>query len=209
MFFLPLLGYHGGPKPSSFRQDGADPASCRERVGKVLLAVVENHPTWGYELDVDAERIFKGFSRETEIRRDAEGRWFLEGDPITHRGLVRAFDGWLERAEDGRYCLKNSLGWAYVQVEGCPYFVRGVQRDGGVIRLSLSGGRRDTLHPETLHMGSDGRLYAMVFEGELRARFDDSAAVQMGECLEEEADGFQLRIGDHVWPIPVSSAVDG
>ena len=158
---------------------------------------------------MDPERIFKGFSRETEIRRDARGRWFLEGDAITHAGVVRAFDGWLEKAEDGRYCLKNSLGWAYVHVEGCPYFVRGIRREEDVIWLSLSGGRCEALDPKTLHLDLEGRLYARVLAGEMRARFDDSAAVQMGDYLQEQQGEFQLRIGGETWTIPVSTAVDG
>ena len=36
-----------------------------------------------------------GLTRETRIVRDAQGRWFNEGQPLEHANLTRAFDRWV------------------------------------------------------------------------------------------------------------------
>ena len=96
---------------------------------------------------MDAEKLPFGLSRETTIRRTAEGKWFHDGEAIDNPKLARAFDRWVQRAEDGRYCLKNAINWAYISLEGAPYFVRGVRIEGGRARLSLSNDESHALRP--------------------------------------------------------------
>ena len=52
------------------------------------------------------EKLPFGLSRETDIVRTADGRWFHEGAPIENPKLARAFDRWVTRAEDGTYGLQ-------------------------------------------------------------------------------------------------------
>lgn len=137
-----------------------------------------------------------GRSRETAIRRDALGRWWNGEDRIDHPNLVRAFDAWIDVAEDGRYCLSNDINWAYVAIEGPPLFVRSLEIDGGQdVWLELSDGRRERLDPETLRQGSDGALYCQAREGRLAARFDNVAAQRLEPLLGEDAEGVFLSIG--------------
>jgi uncharacterized protein len=136
-----------------------------------------------------------GLSRETTIRRDANGKWFVDGDPIDNPKLARAFDCWIERAEDGRYCLKNDVNWAYFTLEGPPFFVRSVRIQGERAELLLSNDRREALDPRTLREGPDGALYCDVQGGE-PARFDKSAAVQLGALLEEDSEGPFFSVGN-------------
>lgn len=145
---------------------------------------------------------FAGLSRETTLYRDAEGRWFFDDEPVAHPNLSRAFDGWIGRGDDGRYCLRNSINWAYVRIDGPPYFVRAVQLlpDGG-IGLSLSGDRESRLDPATLCQDAAGALYCRVFEEALIARFDSHAAAQLGPRLHEDGAGVYLDIdGKQVRP---------
>jgi hypothetical protein len=136
-----------------------------------------------------------GRSRETKIRRDARGRWWNGDDPITHANLVTAFDAWLERAEDGRYCLKNDINWAYVTVEGAPIDVRSVHVEDGRASLALSDGRTEQLDVSTLREGPDGALHCTVRSGTMPARFDPHAAMQLAEHAVETARGVEIRIG--------------
>ena len=144
----------------------------------------------------------EGRSRETRIRRDARGKWWNGEDPITHALLVTAFESWIERAEDGRLCLKNDINWAYVAIDGAPYFVRSIAvDDAGRVTLSLSGGLSETLDPATLRQDAEGALYCDVKGGTLAARFDSHAAMQLWALCEEDADGPYLRLGAaHVRP---------
>lgn len=136
-----------------------------------------------------------GLSRETEIRRDAQGRWWNGADPITHVLVTRSFDGWIERTADGRLCLKNDINWAYVAIEGPPYFVRSVvlERDSiDAVRLLLSGEREERLDPSTLVERADGALECLV-RGDLSARFESHAVMQLAPLLEETDAGMAFR----------------
>src|SRR6187401_1154866 len=102
--------------------------------------------------DIDPALALRGFSRETTLFRDGEGRWFHDGQPLEHSNLVRAFDRWIERAPDdsGRYCVKNDINWAYITLEGPPFFVRSVVLDpGGTPQLLLSNDRREALRGDS------------------------------------------------------------
>jgi hypothetical protein len=140
-----------------------------------------------------------GRSRETEIRRDAQGRWWNGSDPITHALLTKSFDGWIERAEDGRFCLKNDINWAYVAIEGPPYFVRSLRLDPSGDELSidrvtlhLSGDLEAKLDPSSLREANDGSLHCTV-RGDLLARFDSHASMQLEPLLVQTSEGLALR----------------
>ena len=150
------------------------------------------------ELDA-AEMLKRGLSRETQIRRDARGNWFSEGDEITHANVTRAFDAWVEVAADGRYCLKNDINWAYITLEGAPYFVRRVALFDNGVKLFLSNEREAWLDPATLRLDADGVLYASVFEKGLAARFDRHAMASLAPIVDEDERGVLLRIGAQVF----------
>lgn len=137
----------------------------------------------------------EGRSRETPIRRDALGRWFHGSDPISHPNLVAAFNAWIDRADDGRYCLKNDINWAYVEIEGAPITVVSVSIQPASIEMKLSDGRTEDLRPETLRQDWDGALYCDVREGKLCAKFDRAAAQQLESNLAEDAQGVFLCVG--------------
>jgi hypothetical protein len=143
---------------------------------------------------MDPGQLLSGFSRETTIRRDAQGRWFHDGQPLEHPSLTRAFDRWVERAEDGRYCLKNDINWAYITLEGPPFFVRSLQiSPGGQVLLALSNDRSEPLRAESLRMGEDGAIYCDVGDG-LPARFDRHAAVQLEPLIGEDERGVFVEV---------------
>lgn len=149
--------------------------------------------------------MLKGRTRETQIHRDAQGRWFNEGQEITHELLTDAFDAWLQPAPDdsGRWCLSNDINWAYVSIEGPPRFVRRIElAEGGTVRLHLSGGDVVPLDPATLRQGPDGALYCEV-PGGMVARFDRHATMQLSELIGEDDEGVFLKIGAQVVRPPV------
>jgi hypothetical protein len=144
---------------------------------------------------MDPADFLQGRTRETEIRRDARGRWFNGDDRIDHPNLARSFDSWVDRAEDGRFCLSNSINWAYIEVEGPAYFVKDVEPDDDGIGLVLSGDLRERLDPASLAQGPEGALWCTVREGRCPARFDNHAVSKMSERVGEDDDGVYLLIG--------------
>ena len=154
---------------------------------------------------MDPAGYLQGRTRETTIRRDAEGRWFHDGDPLEHPNLIRSFDRWIERAEDGRYCLRNDINWAYVAIEGAPLFVRALRFDGDVAWLVLSNDRDERLVPDTLRQSADGALHCDVANGTMVARFDRHAQAQLERVLGEDERGVYLALdGRRVRPPVVS-----
>ena len=140
-------------------------------------------------------QIPAGRTRETSIRRDAQGRWFNGEDPISHPNLARAFDAWIDIAPDGRFCLSNDINWAYVTIEGAPLFVRSVALEGDGATLSLSDGRREALDAATLRQADDGTLYCQARQGKMAAQFERGAMQQLESILGEDAEGVYLELG--------------
>jgi hypothetical protein len=145
---------------------------------------------------VEPGQFLEGRTRETTIVRDAQGRWFFDGEPLEHPNLTRAFDRWVARADDGRYCLKNDINWAYVKLEGPPFFVRSLQIDAGAgVTLLLSNDARESLRADTLRADAAGALYCDVGDGSMVARFDRHAATQLEALIGEDAGGIYLEMG--------------
>ncbi|MBW2508329.1 MAG: DUF1285 domain-containing protein [Deltaproteobacteria bacterium] len=143
---------------------------------------------------MDPAQFLQGRTRETDIRRDARGRWFNGEDPIAHPNLVRSFDSWIERADDGRFCLSNSINWAYVEIEGPAYFVKDVELSDAGVELRLSGGSSEPLDPVSLRQGPDGALWCTVRAGRCPARFDNHAVSKMSDWIAEDQDGVYVSI---------------
>jgi hypothetical protein len=143
---------------------------------------------------MDPAQFLQGRTRETELRRDARGRWFSGEDPINHPNLTRSFDSWIDRAEDGRFCLSNSINWAYVAIEGPAYFVKDVEPAPEGVGLVLSGDLRERLDPASLRQGPEGALWCAVREGRCPARFDNHAVSKMSDSIREDEDGVYLLI---------------
>lgn len=149
---------------------------------------------------MDPSQFASGLSRETTIRRNANGKWFHDGEELEHDKLARAFDRWIERAADGRFCLKNDINWAYFELEGAPFFVRSARVLNGRAELLLSNDQHVTLDAHTLREGPDGALYCDVGP-DLCARFDKLAASQLAELIHEDELGPYVQAGhDRVRP---------
>jgi hypothetical protein len=145
---------------------------------------------------MDPNQFLTGRTRETKIRRDALGRWFDGPDPLEHVGLTKAFDSWIERAEDGRWCLRNDINWAYVTLEGPPLFVRTVTVEPGQVQLHLSDGRTEPLRAASLRQGPEGALYCDARDGTYTARFERYAMQQLETLLREDEQGVYLLLGN-------------
>jgi len=144
------------------------------------------------------------FSRETDIRIDADGHFWHEGTRVTHERLQRALASWIDvDPETGRYILKNQVQWCFIQVDDAPLVVRSAQvtGDGSALDLSLSDGTRERLDPASLRLVGDVP-YCRVRGGKLPARFAPQAAFVLLERVSEEDTGPVLHLGDRALPLP-------
>ncbi|MBI2378631.1 MAG: hypothetical protein HYV07_31835 [Deltaproteobacteria bacterium] len=145
------------------------------------------------------------FDPRSAIRRDARGRWYDGAAPIDHERIERAFARWVDVADDGRFILRNSVSWAYVEIEGPPIFAESARFEAGALVLALSDGTEEPLAPSTLRADPDGRLYCDVHAGRLTAGLSTAAATALGEVLVERVEGTVARIGGGDWLIETRS----
>jgi hypothetical protein len=132
----------------------------------------------------------EGRSRESTIRLDRDGRFFHDGEAVTHRGMARAFASWIARhPDDGRFILTNGYDWTYFTVEGAPYFVEGVRAGSAGPTLVLFDGSEEPLDPKTLRLADDGVFTTTVKGGSFEARFQRAAQLELAEWLEQDGDG--------------------
>lgn len=145
--------------------------------------------------DVTPEEMLKrGYTRETNLWRNDRGQWFDGETPLKQPRLERAFSSWLNRTSDGRHCLKNSIHWVYVRIEGPAFWVESTRALDGAIELSLTSGVTEVLDPHTLRVDSDGVLYCSVRNG-AEAKFRNHAAVALSEFFEPKGDALFFTHG--------------
>lgn len=149
-----------------------------------------------------------GRSRESTIRLDAQGRFWHDGAPVRHRGLLVGLHTWIRRHPDnGRYILSNGYDWTYLTVDDAPFFVRLVRIEPHRIVLGLSDGTEESWRPEATRLAADGAIYATVKTdaqgGPYEAKFTRHAQVSLAPALVETDDaaaavnlsGRVIRIG--------------
>jgi len=151
----------------------------------------------------------EGRSRESSILLDAAGRFWHEGELVTHRGMARAFASWIGRhPDDGRYVLNNGYDWTYFRVEGTPFFVTGVPVLEPVPELELSDGTREPLDASSLAVDAHGAVLVSVKSRRFRARFTPAAQLALAPLLVEDASGAPcLLLGGRRFPVALESSV--
>lgn len=143
----------------------------------------------------------EGRSRESSIVLTADGRFFHEGEPVTHPGMHQAFASWLQRhPDDGRYILSNGYDWTYLTVEGPGRFVRAVRSADGRPELVLLDGVELPLDPRGLRSDAEGKLSVALARGE-PASFTAAAQLQLAPWLVERDGVVGLQIEGDFCPI--------
>jgi hypothetical protein len=121
----------------------------------------------------------KGRRVDIGLAMDEAGRFFIQGEPVTHRRTAEALSRGLFVDEAGTVCTRIGYEWSPVEVADTPLLVVGlVFEDGELPFLALSDGSAERLVPETLWLEGD-RLYCRVRGNDLTARFVPAAAADL------------------------------
>jgi hypothetical protein len=135
---------------------------------------------------------------------DDEGRFLVHGEPVTHERTLEVLWRGLGPGPGGGWLVRIGRESAPVTVPGTPYVVVAVSEDeGDRATLTLAGGVREPLLPETLRVGQDGVLRATLSSGH-PARFSRTAQIALGMRLSEDPSapgGFRLPLGGKDWPL--------
>ncbi len=137
---------------------------------------------------------------------DDEGRFLVNGEPVTHERTLEVLWRGLAPAAGGGWQVRIGRESAPVSVPGTPFVVTAVSEEPDVaatLTLTLAGGVREPLQPATLRVGQDGVLRATLSSGHA-ARFSRSAQIALGMRLAEDPSapgGFRLSLSGKDWPL--------
>jgi len=137
------------------------------------------------------------------IRIDREGRWYHEGEEVTHEGILADLRRNL-RADARGHFIETGPVRIPVEVEAAPFVVVRVEREGDGLMLTLDDLTREPLAPETLRFGGDGAPYSRVKGGRFDARLSRAAAYQLLQHVTCDAagGGATLVLGGRRYPLP-------
>jgi hypothetical protein len=150
----------------------------------------------------------EGRSRESTIVLDREGRFWHDGEPVTHAGMQAAFASWIMRhPDDGRFIMSNGFDWTYFSVEDVPFFVRSLRIEGETPVVQLSDGSEEPLDAKSLAVGAGDALYLRVKNGAFEARFTPNAQTALAPFLVEGASGEpELEVQGRRYRIPARAS---
>lgn len=135
--------------------------------------------------------------RQSGIRLDTDGRFWHEGQEVTHAGLRAALWRWLDRSPDGRWVLRlDERRFVYLDVDDAPFVVRSARWEGDRARVRLSDDSEEELAYETLHLRNNGEPYCVV-----KGRFPARVATAAWNALGARIDEGGLRAAGRRFPI--------
>ena len=140
--------------------------------------------------------------RNSKLRIDREGRWWLDGRLVENDKVQVLFHQCLSvDPVSGQPRLTVGTQWAFVQfIDDTAWFVTRVQVEHDRCLLTLADGSLEHLEPTTLSMASDVDVYC-VLSGSRRARFLRAALIDLAPHIEETRNGIGVRLGETVHDI--------
>jgi len=136
--------------------------------------------------------------KEALIRIDKEGRWFIQGEEITHRRTYLLYNKNLTRDESGRLLLRIGQETCPVEAEDAPFVVKTLDflfSDSGKLMslwLILNDETREPLDPPTLYIGDRNVPYCRVRGGMFAARFSRNAYQLLFPFIQHDAKGIRF-----------------
>lgn len=139
--------------------------------------------------------------RQVGLRLDRNGRWWHQGEEITHPRLRQALLRWLDVRDDDRRPIVrlDETRYAYVDVDDAHLLVTSARWDGDGAFVLLNDGREEELAYDSLRVGDDDAVYCTARGGRLDARITTPAWAVLAERIEadgadgpEGSDGFVL-----------------
>ena len=142
------------------------------------------------------------FRRSVDLRIDAEGRWWHEGEPFVHQGLIGLFNRGLDQHPDTHEPILRIDGkWCYVRADDTPFVVRRLLPQGAVLTAVLNTEAQVPVPAAGFELR--GAHVYVPLGLHRRARLDRVAQARLAEWLEADGDGWVVVVGAHRWPVRV------
>ncbi len=171
------------------------------------------HGLYFYQIDRPLKNVLKAFEHGKiaggmfgrsqrvefdEIKIDAEGRWFHNGEPFLNERIITFFSKSIDVTRDGKYVIHYGNFVYPLIVEDAPLFVIGVKIEGEgsdeKVLIYLTSGESTVLDIKTLHYKNEC-LYCYVRDGKILAKFKRSPSFELLLRLEETDDIYYINIG--------------
>ena len=134
-----------------------------------------------------------------QIQVNTQGELYHNGAPLIHPGILELIYQAV-RYQDGVYLLEMDGKRCQLEVADTFWVVRSLDRRGDTLLLTLNDGNQEELDPSSLWIGPQDVIYCRV-KGGLPARFTRQAYYQLAAFIEEDGDGFALRLGERSYPL--------
>lgn len=142
---------------------------------------------------------------------DREGVWYADGAKVIHEKILKLFCDSLVRDGDG-YKIVIDYMQNPVIVEDAPVsirslFVENTASGEDVVRLSLSDGRLEKLHPEEIFATAPDAIYCnLLDERGFTARFSKFALQQLSALLrQKDEDTFAIELNDSSFEFSIAA----
>lgn len=138
--------------------------------------------------------------KEALIRINKEGRWFIQGEEITHRRTYLLYNKNLAYDEFGRLILRIGQETCPVEAEDAPFVVKTLEfvtsEQGRLesVWLILNDESREQLIPETLRIRADHIPYCLVRGGMFEARFSRGAYQLLAHFIQHDEKGSRFSL---------------
>lgn len=131
---------------------------------------------------------------------DGLGRWCNRHGKFEHKRIIDHFNHSIRRDQDGYFVTQvrgDIREKVYFPYEETPLFVIRIVKDDP-IALVLNTGETISLEPARLFVKAD-HLYQR--QDDKVIKFTDRALLTLAPYLEDETEGFRIRIDNQTWPI--------
>lgn len=129
-----------------------------------------------------------------QIRMAADGELWGEGRRMVHAGIMELIYESMHY-EDEIYFLEVDGKRCQLEVDDTFYVVTAVSETEGGLQIALNDGSSEALDPATAWVGQNDVMYCRVKDGSMDARFKRQAYYQLAEWIDEDGDGFVLKVG--------------
>ncbi len=136
--------------------------------------------------------------RQTGIRLDSNGRFWHEGQEITHKRLRLALLRWLDKLPTGQTILRlDEKRYAFIDVDDCDLLVCSVSWQGDDLFGRLNDETTERIFLQSLSTGPQGAIYCHVRQQKLVARFSTKAQQLLSPRIEERKGRAAIFAGGH------------
>jgi hypothetical protein len=143
------------------------------------------------------------------MKIDKEGRWFYQGEEITHRKTYLLYCRSLTRDESGGIILRIGREECPVEAEDAPFVVMTIEfvsagpGEEESIWITLNDETREKLIPETLRIAPDHIPYCQIRSGLFEARFSRNAYQLLVPHIhvDEKENRFFLPLNGKKYPL--------